>query len=151
MCSSLTITTPEWRHWSRSGVFIDFEQNFTNGFGVSIVDFHHYRHHNIRFNVFFTLAWVNGFLWKTFKSWTWFLLTLRSFSQLLITSFLVFLCIPLGKVPLILKVLQLLVQAFSFILSTWPNHCSPLSCKHFFMLFNFSLALNSSGESYPEP
>ena len=29
---------------------------------------------------------------------------------------------------------------------TWPNHCSCLSCKHFLMIFSFSLVLSSSAE-----
>ena len=48
ICSSLTITTPEWY-----------------SSGVSTVDFHH---HHIRFNVCFQrLHELDGFLWKTFK------------------------------------------------------------------------------------
>ena len=34
-------------------------------------------------------------------------------------------------------------QDLSSILSRWPNHCGPLSCKHFLILFNFSLVLSS--------
>ena len=50
------------------------------------------------------------------------------------------------KLPQILKVLHLLDQALSFILSRWSNHCSLLSCKHSLVLLNFSLVLRSSAE-----
>ena len=50
------------------------------------------------------------------------------------------------KLPQILKVLHLLDQALSSILSRWSNHCSLLSCKHSLVLLNFSLVLRSSAE-----
>ena len=50
------------------------------------------------------------------------------------------------KLPQILKVLHLLDQALSSILSRWSNHCSLLSCKHSLVLLNFSLVLRSSVE-----
>ena len=50
------------------------------------------------------------------------------------------------KLPQILKVLHLLDQALSSILSRWSNHCSLLSCKHSLVLLNFSLVLCSSAE-----
>ena len=50
--------------------------------------------------------------------------------------------------PVTLKVLHLLDQALSSILSRKPNHCSLLSCKHPLMLFNFSLVLSSSAEIF---
>ena len=50
------------------------------------------------------------------------------------------------KLPQILKVLHLLDQALSFILSRWSNHCRLLSCKHSLVLLNFSLVLRSSAE-----
>ena len=50
------------------------------------------------------------------------------------------------KLPQILKVLHLLDQALSSILSRWSNHCSLLSCKHSLVLLNFSLVLHSSAE-----
>ena len=74
------------------------------------------------------------------------LLTLLSFRSLLNTVFHVSLGRPLGKLPLTLKVLHLLDQTLSSILSRWLNHCSLLSCKHSLMLLNFSLVLNSSAE-----
>ena len=50
------------------------------------------------------------------------------------------------KLPQTLKVLHLLDQALSSILSRWSNHCSLLSCKHSLVLLNFSLVLRSSAE-----
>ena len=69
-----------------------------------------------------------------------------SFRSLLITSFHVFLGHPLAKLPLTLKVLHLLDQAVSSVLSRWPNHCSLLYCKYSFILINFSLILSFSAE-----
>ena len=74
------------------------------------------------------------------------LLTFVSFRSFLITSFHVFLGHPLGKLALALKILHLLDQLLSSILSRLSNHCIVLSCKHSLMLFNFSLVLSSSAE-----
>ena len=64
-----------------------------------------------------------------------------SFASLLITSFHVR---PLWKLLLTSKVLHLLDQALSSILSRWSDHCSLfLSCKHFLILVSFSLILIS--------
>ena len=69
------------------------------------------------------------------------LLTFLSFGSFLITSFHVR---PLWKLLLTSKVLHLLDQALSSILSRWSGHCSLfLSCKHFLILFSFSLILIS--------
>ena len=53
---------------------------------------------------------------------------------------------PPGKLPLLLEVLYPLDQALLSSLRTWPSHCSPLSCKHSLMLFNFSLVLSLPAE-----
>ena len=74
------------------------------------------------------------------------LLNFFSFRLCLITSFHVFLGCPQRKLSLTSKVVHLLDQAFSPILSRLPNHCSPLSCKHCFELFSFSLVLSSSAD-----
>ena len=64
-----------------------------------------------------------------------------SFGSFLITSFHVR---PLWKLLLTSKVLHLLDQALSSILSRWSDHCSLfLSCKHFLILVSFSLILIS--------
>ena len=55
-----------------------------------------------------------------------------------------FLSLSCGETTL--KVLHLLDQSLSCILSTWPNHYSPLSNKHFFILVNFNLVLCSSAK-----
>lgn len=73
-------------------------------------------------------------------------LTFLSFISLLIAPFHVFFGRPLRKLPLTLKVLYLVDQAFSSILFRWPNHCSLLSSKHSPMLFNLTLALIYSEE-----
>ena len=73
-------------------------------------------------------------------------LTFLSFKWLLITAFHVFLGHSLGKLTLTLKVLHLLDQELSSILSRWSHHCSLPPCKHSLMLFNFSLILIFSEE-----
>lgn len=67
---------------------------------------------------------------RAFLSLATSLQTSLSFRPLLITSFHVFLGYPLGKLPLTLEVLQLTDQAFSSVLSRWPNHCCLLSSRH---------------------
>ena len=74
------------------------------------------------------------------------LLTSLSLRSLLFTLFHVFLGLPLVRLSLTLKVLHVLDQGFSSILSKRPKHCSLLSCKNSFMLFNFSLVLSFSAE-----
>ena len=73
--------------------------------------------------------------------------SLFSFRSLMITSFYVFFGRPLEKLLLILKVLHLLDQTLSSILSKWLKHYSLSSCKHFLMLFNFILVISSSAET----
>ena len=90
---------------------------------------------------FHALWWTVLSDFQTFLLLAKSLLTLLSFISHLITTFHVFLGCHLRKLPLTLKVLYLRDQAFSSILSSRPNHCSLLSCKHCFMLFNFSLVL----------
>ena len=93
------------------------------------------------------VAWIGRFLMKdfhTFLSLAMSLLTFLSFRSLLITSFQIFLGHPLWKLPL--KILHLLNQALSSILSRWPNHCSLRPCKHSLVLFSFSLVFRSSEE-----
>ena len=46
-----------------------------------------------------------------------------------------------------LLVLHSLYEALYSVLSSWTNQCSLLSCKHPFMLLNFSLVLSSSTET----
>ena len=81
-----------------------------------------------------TLLWN---IFQAFRSLPRSLLTFLSLRSFLFTSFHVFLGRPLMKLPLTLKVLHLLGQALSSILSKRPNHCSLLSCKQSFMLFSF--------------
>ena len=81
-------------------------------------------------HLFPMLAWVGWFLMKDFQvflSLAMSLLTFLSFRSLLITSFYVFLGRPLGKLLLTSKVLHLLDEALSSILSRCPNYCSRLS------------------------
>ena len=63
---------------------------------------------------------MKGF--QIFLSLAMSLLTFLSFSSLLITSFHVFFGLPLEKLPLTLKVLHLLDQVLSSILSRYSNH-----------------------------
>ena len=72
--------------------------------------------------------------------------TFFSFGSLLVTPFHIFLSHLLRKLPLTLKVLHWLNQAFSSIFSKWPKLCNILSCKHSLVLFNFSLVLSSLRE-----
>ena len=95
------------------------------------------------------LAWVSQFLMKDFQAF--FSLVMPFFTFLLfisplITLVYVFLWHHLSKLPLSLKVLHLLDQELSSILSRWPNQCCILPSKHFLMLFNLCLVLNSSAE-----
>ena len=93
------------------------------------------------------VAWIGRFLMKdfhTFLSLAMSLLTFLSFRSFLITSFHIFLGHPLWILPL--KIIHLLNQALSSILSRWPNHCSLLPCKHSLVLFSFSLVFRSSEE-----
>ena len=92
------------------------------------------------------MVWTVLLDFQAFLSLAKSLLNFFSFRLCLITSFDVFLGCPQRKLPLTLKVVHLLDQAFSSIPSRWPNHCSPLSCKHCFVLFSFSLVLSSSSE-----
>ena len=108
---------------------------------------HHHHHHYICFSVFhfflFSMfAWVVRFLMQDFFSLAVSLLTFLSLRPLLITSFHVSLCSPLGRLTLILKILHFLDQALSCILSRWPNHFSLPSCKHSLLFFNFRLVLS---------
>ena len=75
-----------------------------------------------------------------------YLLNFLSYRSLLITSFHVSLSRLLRKLQLAFKILYWLDQSLISILSIWTNHCSLLSCKHSFMLFNFILVLSSSAE-----
>ena len=56
---------------------------------------------------------------------------------------------PFGNLPLTLTVVHPLDQALSSILATWPNHCGPLSLKHFLKLFSFNLVVLLSAEILP--
>ena len=81
-------------------------------------------------HLFPLLAWVGRFLMKDFQvflSLAMSVLTFLSFRSLLITSFYVFLGRPLGKLLPTSKVLHLLDEALSSILSRCPNYCSRLS------------------------
>ena len=62
ICSKLTIKTPEWRQWRRSGVFI--ETYFTPCSSVSIVKF---EHGNADWDYLDVLQWIQtseGFEYK---------------------------------------------------------------------------------------
>ena len=102
----------------------------------------HHDHH-IRFKTYFSqLPWAGLFLINDFQiclSLVSSLLTFFSFLTFLITSIHVFLCRPLYKLLPTLKVLHLLDQTLSSILSRWRNHCTLLFCKHCLILFSFSV------------
>ena len=105
-------------------------------------------YHHIRFNTFFSCLHVlSSFSWKISKHLS-VSYVLTFFFQ--ITYDYLLLCFfgrPLEKLLLILKVLHLLDQTLSSILSKWLNHYSLSSCKHFLMLFNFILVISSSAET----
>ena len=90
-----------------------------------------------------TLLWN---IFQAFRSLARSLLTFLSLRSFLFTSFHVFLGRPLMKLPLTLKVLHLLGQALSPILSKRPNHCSLLSCKNPSCYSGFSVVLSSTAE-----
>ena len=94
-------------------------------------------------------AWVERFIMKGFQvflSLARSLLTFFSCRPFLIISIHASLDCRLRKLPLTLKILHLLDQALSHILSGLLNHCSLLSCKHSLMLFSFNLVLLFSAE-----
>lgn len=96
----------------------------------------------IRFKVCFPFPWVGRYDFQGFMSLATILPTFICFRPLRITFFHIFLGCSLAKLLVTLKVLHSLDQAFSSTLSRWPNHRSPLSCKH-------SLAL-SDLKCYPQ-
>ena len=52
----------------------------------------------------------------------------------------------LNKWPPTMRVLHLIDQERSYILSVWPDHCSLLFCKHSIMLIKFGLFQSFSAE-----
>ena len=95
------------------------------------------------------VAWIGQFLVndiQAFLSLARSMLTFLPFRSLLITSFHVFLGRPLGKLPLIFRVLHKPDHTFCCFLSRWQNHCSLLSHKHSLMLFTFSPVVTSYAE-----
>ena len=92
------------------------------------------------------LVWVGRFLTNNhfcrkqpFRSW----LTFLYFKCFLIATLHIFVGCPLHKL-LTLKVLYLLDQALSFILSRWPDQCILLFWKYSLMRFMLSLIFISS-------
>ena len=92
------------------------------------------------------LVWVGRFLMNNhfcrkqpFRSW----LTFLYFKCFLIATLHIFVGCPLHKL-LTLKVLYLLDQALSFILSRWPDQCILLFWKYSLMRFMLSLIFISS-------
>ena len=92
------------------------------------------------------LVWVGRFLTNNhfcrkqpFRSW----LTFLYFKCFLIATLHIFVGRPLHKL-LTLKVLYLLDQALSFILSRWPDQCILLFWKYSLMRFMLSLIFISS-------
>ena len=93
------------------------------------------------------LVWIGRFLTNNhfclkqpFRSW----LTFLSFKYFLIATLHIFVGRPLHKLLLTLKVLYLLDQALSFILSRWPDQCILLFWKYSLMRFMLSLIFISS-------
>ena len=111
-------------------------KNATNSYLIKI----------ILFNFKVCFPWVGWFDFQAFFSLARIFLTFICFRSLLITLFHIFLGCSLGKLPLTLKALHSLDQAFSLPLSRPPNHCSLLSCKHYPVLSNFILVLCFSAE-----
>ena len=96
--------------------------------------------------MFSMLAWLGRFLIKHFQvflSLAMSLLAFLSFRSSLITSLYVFPWSSSRDLPLSSKVLHLLDQPVSSILSRWPNHYSFLLCTHSLIIFNFSLVPSS--------
>ena len=94
-------------------------------------------------------AWVERFIMKGFQvflSLARSLLTFFSCRPFLIISIHASLDCRLRKLPLTFKILHLLDQALSSMLSGLLNHCSLLSCRHSLMLFSFNLVLLFSAE-----
>ena len=81
--------------------------------------------------------WVWWFSMKDFQEFVFsYFLAASSFCRsLIVLSFHVFHGFP-----------QESTLTFFDQMITWPNHCSCLSCKHFLMIFSFSLVLSSSAE-----
>lgn len=100
----------------------------------------------IRFKVCFPFPWVGRYDFQGFMSLATILPPFICFRPFLITFFHIFLGCSLAKLLVTLKVLHSLDQAFSSTLSRWPNHRSPLSCKHYLALSDFILVLRSSAE-----
>ena len=92
------------------------------------------------------MGWLDSYVKLPSISVFGYILADFPFFQITFDHFHVFLGQSLGKLPLTLKVLHLLDQALSSIQSRWPNNSILLSCKHFHILFNFSLIGSSSAQ-----